>query len=237
MWMQPAAPAITLEAALQQPPAVCTPLPACWKKSFVAFVLEQIRKSLFHIWINTSFEDLWKISLSVTPEGQSPVRGHFPQTPKAIHATDLNVGFKAVNGLATGLLWKRAFSSSRIAGHVSFCTNKYSVVKKKDPVVLQQCCNDAQLSFSEHKYAHKTKRLQNQVLGGLPATGYMANHISGFSYPRCSCRFGDAAVVLDFLLRLWLGSPPRANARAHVSIWAAQSLFDSAIVRSLLATH
>lgn len=79
---------------------------------------------------------------------------------------------KAVSGLATGLLWKRTFSSSCIAGHVSFCTNKHSVVKEKDPVILQQCCNDAQLSFSEHKYAHKTKGLQNQeVLGGLPATG------------------------------------------------------------------
>lgn len=78
----------------------------------------------------------------------------------------------AVSGLATGLLWKRAFCSSHIAGHVSFCTNEYSVVKKNDPVVLQQCCNDAQLSFSEQKYAHKTKWLQNQeALRGLPATG------------------------------------------------------------------
>lgn len=37
------------------------------KKSFVAFVLEQVRKSLFHIRINKNFEDLWKISLLVTP--------------------------------------------------------------------------------------------------------------------------------------------------------------------------
>lgn len=58
-------------------------------------MLEQVRKSLFHIWINTSFEDVSKISFSITPKGQSPVTGvTFPtEAPKAIQARDLNVGF------------------------------------------------------------------------------------------------------------------------------------------------
>lgn len=51
---------------------------------------------------------------------------------------------KAVSGLATGQPWKRAFCSSPIADHVSFCTNKYSVVKKKDPVV----CSSAAMMLS-----------------------------------------------------------------------------------------
>lgn len=77
-----------------------------------------------------------------------------------------------MSGLATGLLWKRAFCLSRSAEHVSFCTNIFSVVKKKHPVALHWCCTDAQLASSEHKYADKTKQLQNQeALRGPSAMG------------------------------------------------------------------
>jgi len=103
--------------------------------------------------------------------------------------------------LATGLLWKRTFCLPCPAGHISFYTNKYSVVKKKDPVALQWCCTDAQLSSSECKYTHKTKQLQNQeALGGPSAMENVDNRVSGFPCPSYSCRAGYAAVGLDLLL-------------------------------------
>lgn len=109
----------------------------------------------------------------------------------------------SMSGLVTGLLWKRAFCLSCLAGHVSFCTNKYSVVKKKDPVALQWCYTDAQISSSEYKCTHKTKQLQNQEALRVPsAMEKVSDHVSGFPYPRCSCRVGYAAVGLDLLLRL-----------------------------------
>lgn len=176
---------------------------AWWKKSFVAFVLEQVRKSLFHIWIKRSFEDLWKISLSVTPEGQSPVRGHFPQTHKAIQARELNVGFKSSEWSGYWAAQKRAFCSSPIAGHVSFCTNKYSVIKKKDAVLLQHRCNDAQLSFSEYKNVHKTKWLQNQEVweGCQPQVLWFWYAYSGFRHHL----YGGFMFAKFCLLTGWIG--------------------------------
>lgn len=117
---------------------------ACWKKSFVAFVLEQIRKSLFHIWINTSFEDLWKKACWSPQRVSHLLEGISHRLPKQFRPETKMLVSKAVSGLATGQPWKRAFCSSSIAGHVSFCTNKYSVVKKKDPVV----CSSAAMMLS-----------------------------------------------------------------------------------------
>ena len=58
------------------------------------------------------------------------------------------------------------------------------MVKKKDPVALQQCCTDAQLSSSEQEYTQKTEQLQNQeALRGPSAMGKVADHVCGFRYP------------------------------------------------------
>lgn len=139
-----------------------------------------------------------------------------------------------MSGLAIGLLWRRAFCLPHPAVF-SFCINKYSVVNREDSVALQQQWRtDAQLSTSEYKYAHKTKQLQNQeALRGPSAMEKVADLVSGFPCPRCSCKVSYAAVGLDLLLRLWLGSSARATARACFSTWMAQSLFDSAMLRSL----
>lgn len=51
-----------------------------------------------------------------------------------------------------------------------------------------------------------------------PAVGKASSHVSGFPYPRRSCRAGYAAVGLGLLLRLWLESPARATARACVCL-------------------
>lgn len=206
----------------------CLYFTACWKKSFVAFILKQVRKSLFHIWINTSLEDLWKISLSVPQKANHLLQGISHRDSWSNSGQSLECGFPtSMIGLTTGLLWKRAFCPSHSMEHVSFCTSKYSVGKKKDPVTPQQCCTGAKLSFNEHKYVHKTKQLQNQeALSSL--WGKCPTMSLGFP-----C--WDAAVGLGVFLRLWLESSARATARAHVSIWTAQNLFDSAILRSLLA--